>query len=328
MGVVFSGVQPLKFTLRKDTSAHLRSDIDAALLALGWTHDSIISNGIIYNILSNQGYTAKVRIQDTGSTINSIHTVEVQFKSSDGLRVGYLHKLVYNWTGFTDYTMVVGPCEFFIGATGVTTMTSIPGNDDSGQNSVAGGIPFVPQNTGDCAVGGATAVTEVWWSAGPNSPHTNFFYLRDSRYCQHGYSVCYNGVLFVSTTIESYPDSPLQYAVQAPTNNVDALFHTAETAIKYGSDEPMIIDALLIFRFTVIGVIWDAFVLSKSTAVDDVITTTETNLIGDTYTAHWIAYNFDEPAHIDGSGGGTHFGTLYLLYSAAPLIGSESNYAY
>jgi hypothetical protein len=131
---------------------------------------------------------------------------------------------------------------------------------------------------------------------------------------------------------EEYDAGPLQLLCQTPCYNVDFGLGHPEKVLRYKTWELLSLDALLVWRWRIIGQLWDAFCKSAPTALDDVITSTESDAGGAAFTATWEAYNYGLPPFGKGAAG-TWFNTLYLLKGALTPAGggggsATCNYAY
>lgn len=350
MPIKFSGYPVLYTLLRADTSAHLRADLDAAVLAAGWTVDSTLVNGKVYLMTSPQGLQAKCRIQDTGRAVFlGPHVIDVQFNDVAGTSPGFQHDLPYGggWISANKYTAQIGICQIFIKAAGQTSES----HDGTRVYNVAGGIPWYPIPLEEpCQVGEHVPPTILWWTGGGcETNRGNQANFRTSRFQYAAYSVNVNGGLYVApgdsvthATVDSYELGPLQILTQTATYNVDFWYYVPPKTLVYQPpgttpERPLNVEPLLMFRYNMIGQLWDAFCKTAPTALDEVITTVEKDQFGNDYDVTWEAYNYDIPDELKG-GGGTWYSTLYLLKGfdfdpydpdgGGPAGGGASNYAY
>lgn len=334
MAVKFSGTQPVYSTLRADTSVHLRGDLDNALIGAGWTHDTVLSSGYLYQLQSPQGLACKCRIQDTGATETTTlgtteHYLEIQFQSDDTALQGVEHRLIYSSTNTSyagGYQVIAGICQMFLSMPGITDEQMAGGHR---ANTVAGGIPAIPDDVSTpCQITGAPTITDNWWSCGIAKNGDPC--ARTSRYFRNNYSYCRNGILYTKDVVltddsDSYETMPLQFLPLTATQNIDYFPYIYPQVLKYNDSVPLVIDALMGFHWVIVGQVWDAFQMSAPTSIDDIVTSTETDEGNNSFTATWQAFNYHVPS--DGKGGvGTWFATLYLLRS---MPGEDlCNYAY
>jgi hypothetical protein len=335
MPIRFSGTIPVYTTLRATSSAALRGDIDAAVLSVGWVHTSTLTNGFTYTLTSPQGLACNCRIQDTGATEGTPlgtteNYLEVQFSGAGtSTTTGVVHRLIYSSTN-TSYTggyqLIAGVCQMFLSMPGVSNQIMTGGHR---ANTVSGGIPAITDDVSSaCTVSGAPLITENWWSCGISKNGDQC--LRTGRYFRNNYSYCLNGVVYnkdvtSSNDLDNYESMPLQLLPLTATQNIDFFAYVYPRVVKYNDDTPLVIDALLGFHWKIVGQIWDAFQKSRDTTLDELVTSTELDSLGNPYTATWQAFNYGIPDENKG-GSGTWFATLYLLRSLP--ITALGNYAY
>lgn len=180
------------------TAAGLIADLDAVLnVGAGWPHTAI-TGGWEYLITSPipQNLQAKLRIWDNGDTVpfTGLPRIIVQFRSTDNVRIGVEHSLVYN-QGFA-YQMWANICELAIGRK----------NFQGGfaGSAVIGGVPFAFGQLWlpPCSdVAPPDVVTELWFSSGNDRTAGGFGYsFRDCYMPTTWWDVCYNGALTSRTS--------------------------------------------------------------------------------------------------------------------------------
>lgn len=277
MGIAYSKLPVFSGTIRSDTSAHLRADLDAALLSVGWVHAATVTDGNKYEITSPQSpgnLKARVLVQDRGD-VNFLGApyLVVQFMSQDETALGIEHRLIWGAVGYsTGYQVIAGRSQLFIALPGIGARQQVAVGDFS--YSVAGGIPFVPAPVGDsCTVGlDSPAVTDIWWSCG--SGHQVFacaYDFRNSPVCFADFShslnkAVVNQAAFVSGTDQSQGMLTLFYLT--PTLNIDTITYPAQQILKYSTLNPINLDALIGWEWAIRAQLWDAFQRSKAETLD------------------------------------------------------------
>src|SRR5712691_11232755 len=98
MSVAYSKLPIVNATVRGDTQANFRSDLDGILTRAGWTTKTAVTNGIKYTITSPDGFAAKVLVQDAGSFVpgglSSTGSVVIQFMNVAETVTGFPHELL------------------------------------------------------------------------------------------------------------------------------------------------------------------------------------------------------------------------------------------
>lgn len=330
MGIAYSEGTVVYTTPRSDTSAHFLADLDAALTSAGWS-GAAITGGTKYTIASPQGLQCKVKIFDDGATVfGGWHYLTVQFLSVDETLLGFAHKLLYGVPDYEayGYELVANQCQLFVALRGITQEGVI---GSLRHYSVAGGIPYVPSSVDpECAAsaGPDAAVSRIFWSCGDAVFNTDF---RNSRYCTSAYSYCLNGAVTVkaAASSEAGPENPYTGALQlyplTMTGDADAWYLRQPRIVKYKSGDPLYLHPFIGWGFKIQGQLWDAFMVSRDTTLDEIVTTRETDAGGGTRLSTWLAWNYQIPSGEKG-GGGTWFATLYLLKGTA--ASGIWNYAY
>jgi hypothetical protein len=325
MGVAYSTAGSSYSLVRADTSAHLLDDIHAAVTAKGWSSIPI-TDGRQYVIESPQGYSAKVRITDSGATegVPSYHFITIQALSSDESLLGISHHISYGRVGFDYHELIVNECQLFLASLGISNVSS--------GCSVALGIPFVKEGVGECAAGETpvTVVTDIWWSCGVAHQGFHFYGdFRSARYCGNAH-FCFaiNGVL--KTGPQSYG---LRYFALTQTDDVDAFYAKYPRIVKLATLSPITYAHIYYEPFVgweahIWGQIWDALIASRDLTLGDEYDITTTDVNGSVRTDTWRVWNNGLSGDLKG-GSGTYFGSLLLLKSVSiiPYI-VESDYAY
>jgi hypothetical protein len=353
MGVSYSrpGIAPVYTTLRWDTSANLRADIDAAFTAAGVASKAAVTNGWKYNFTSPQGLNCKVLVQDNGNRTglypNTWPCIDVMFMSADESKVGYRHPLGYGYTSVNypdtsgtpgKYEMHAGPCQFFIAMQGLA---------DGKGNSVAGGIPSVVKPVAGSACASANGpdddVSQMFWSCG-SPPLIGAYDFRWQRYCNSYFSYLRNNHLVVWDPAIPAPDPPAPLAVSGSaygyspfdgglelyplTHPVDVEwpFSQWERVVKYKSSgagiaggDPLLIDAFMGWEFQIEGQLWDALMATRDLDLGKRLTLVMDDVAGSPQKSTWQVWN--HYVHSTGAGislrefsdSGTYFCSLCLL---------------
>jgi hypothetical protein len=322
MGVRYTG-GPIVYlqTIRADTSANMRADLDAAVLAAGWTDKTAVTGGFKYTLTSPDGLQMKVWIQDLGDHTITNSFIRITPTSFDEVRVGNPQVMVYGGAFSASlYEVWANVCQFFVALVGTVSGATFI--------NFACGIPAIPPDVASPCTAGLNppTVTEAWWSSGAEGA-TDF---RNSRYAVGGFSTCYNGSLEVFASGQSFDPGDGGYLALLPfcsTQNVDLQTSTPPQSVKYSNATPMRTDAFVGWDFVMRGQLWDAFLMATpAAAVDDTFSYTETAEDGSTLETSWVAWNRTVISNPNG-GSGTWLGTLYLL-TQAPFGESLANIAY
>lgn len=334
MGIAYTQRSIFFGPIRGDTSAHLRGDLDTALLSVGWAVSSLVTNGKIYGLTAPNGLAAKVLIQDQGGHDIVGHAfIVVQIMSADETALGYEHSLIYGAGAFvtTGYQLVAGCCQMFLSVPG-TTGQVVPFNFSS---QVALGIPSLPPDVGtECTANGTPShtVTDLWWSCGDGiDTFVQAPSFRLGRNCFRAWSVSLNKAVTIPPQNNSRDPTSgmLCYYPLTPTYNIDAAFPAGTDQVqKYdgaSNNQPMNLDALMGWNFAVQGQLWDAFLISRDGTLDQVRTVMDSDVDGNPLTLQVITWN-------NGGAGegseGTYYGALCLLINPPVTSPRFINYAY
>jgi hypothetical protein len=324
-------------TIRGDTSAHLRADLDAVLLACNWKHVGPVSNGWVYLITSPEGLSCRVVVQDRGNFTGPFRTpcITVQFQTADGSQGGFSHNIIYgaSLAETKGYEVVANVCQLFMAVPGWSgsNANSLPGLFDTLNWSVAGGIPALPpDSTQACAAAALPTVQQIkqiFWSCG-----TEYFLassdFRSSRNAYSSWSWCLNDEIFIQAANQQDPASGmLCLFALTDTSNVDTWYEQPAAVLRYQTADgtpsgvqvtgtPLYIDAMVGWQSGMQGQLWDAFQVTTYETLDSPVTVTDYDASGKPFTVSAVAWNNELPEGLDG-GGGTYFSTLYLL--TAPI---------
>lgn len=317
MSVAYSKSPVIKGTIRGDTKAHLRADLDAILARAGWTVKTAVTNGIKYTISSPDGFQCKVLIEDDTSYTGGIAiagggpSVVVQFLNFAETAFGFPHQLAIG--PYPEFQVVAGICQLFIAVPGLAD-----GSGLSPQSSVAGGIPARPANLGPCVVGIAPdAITDIWWSCGAApSIFVRFEDFRIGPFCSSYFTHGLNGAAtnYAGAALDASAGELCLFPL-TPT----LILTVPSPVITYGSHDPLTIDALMGWGWQIRGQLWDAFLRTAAGALDLLSTSTDTDSSGLPVTLQTISWHTD------------FYSTLHLIlgHPVSPEVTTElGNYAY
>lgn len=317
MPIAYSQRTILKATIRADTSAHFRSDVDAALLNAGWSVVRTVTNGKVYACVPAPVSTLRLHllVQDQGTGSSFAHWIVFQAMSVDELSVGLAQTIAVATGGVvTTYQAIVGCSQFFI---------SIPGRVSSGilddqSGAFACGVPSLPQGT--AAPGCSTnselaATTDEWWSCGDGNGLAYAENFRSGPRCFNAWSACRNGVVTFNVVGNDPFSGMLGLWFLSPADNIDAPFYTAVPVTTYGINTPLVIDALFGWQYLIRGQLWDAFQKTGAQALDSIGTYQDRDIYG---------RGFTFPAQVWSSS----FYSSLLLLTESPNAGSTGAYIY
>ena len=328
MAIAYSN-GPVLYTksIRCDTSANLRADLDAALTSVNWARVAV-TNGFKYTITSPQGLQSKVLIQDQGTGY-----VIIQFLSMDETKQGLAHSIQYAATyASIGYELVANQCQMFLALNGVADLV-IPTGGGANQRyySIAGGIPYVanPAPGTECALSGGTnaAVSQIFWSSSEAAFNAD---IRTGWCPTSSFSYLLNSTLYSQAPVidNAGPATPytgnLQIFPFTPTRDIGSGYYAPSVARveRWGTLSPLYVDAFIGWGFAIQGQIWDAFQATADQTLESILISTETAPNGATVRARWLSWNH----YMTGAGTGTYYGTLYLL-TGKPFV-QRNNYAY
>lgn len=294
MGIAYSQATILKTTLRADTSAHFRADLDTALLSCGWSVAHTVTNGKVYEMTAPVSLlTARLLVQDQGTGSSAGSWIVLQMKNSAETLAGIAHTIIVGGV-VAFYQAIVGKCQLFISVPGRTT--NVYNFDQS--SSFACGIPSLPPDTPSslCVVGigDPPAVTDVWWSNGPGNGLNYNPDFRLGPTCYTSYCFEFNGVVTTGVTGVGANDPSqgmLTLGYLTPTFNVDAALAPNQQVITYGAGTPLRIDALLLWLWAIRGQLWDAFQMTAAQPLDALMSFFDNNQDGSTFQINCQVWN-------------------------------------
>jgi hypothetical protein len=309
VGIAFSNqpIIPAAIVPDDDEDVFKAAFHDAATAA-GWTAE-VVTGGYLYTLESPQEdlvnpLDCKVRVINGENFGGTIIGMVVRFESSDGLRLGRSHALRIR-LGRT-YEVWAGASQLFISCVGYSSDS--PEGTSTMQHACAGGVPYVPIVTGDCAAERVHETTEAWWSAG-----TSFRYGWAPEWTDCG--GCYNGVLNLS----DYTGQLILGAQASPEYDFGS---QPGQQVQWHDGTALYLDPMLIWERRMRAQIWDAIRGSKHAALDHEITTEEA---GAPFTwRNWMSHKDIDPPTTANSGG-TYHSALYLLQTSG---GQAVNVAY
>lgn len=297
-------------TLDGSTSANLLVDLDVAVLAAGWTGKTAVPGGFRYALTSPQGLTCHCRITDS---IFASNRVDVQFSDTADVAFGSLNRILTS--AGRVYQIHANPCQIFLAEVGVTKTNG---------RSMSGGIPFVPEDVGDCHDDvSPTLTTEAWWSIGSSSSGDGV----DFR-CFHFSDVTWS--TFINGTLQrgapggdpfpniGYTDQDrLRLSVPALAVNIESFFGLVQRTRHYGggelptNDRPLYVEPFLVWTSKIRGEIYDALMPTLDRPLDylDILYDT---VLGSFQFINWM---HDSQREHPSDNYGTRFGCLYLLTS-------------
>lgn len=320
------------------SASSLIAGIHRGLQLAGWAYTAI-AGGWRYDIISPQGLTCRVRVVDGGTPIGGKGRVWVQFQSSDGLRSGLLHGLIYNTNRV--YELIASQCQLAISMTGYSSDLFTDGDVAS---YVIGGIPYSSFYDGAICVEAnpdAEEVVEAWWASGSgvSLPTTSgeatislehgFRNHWRNRYAWDG---CWNG----KKIWQQGPDdaASLRLATLAPPDQSYG-YGPSFQQVRWVDGSGLYYEPLLIWSDTaggrgrLLGQMYDAVRCSIDRPLENEIQTQEADPDAPAKYASLTWRNF---CHYQGSmatgNKGSYWGSLYLLRYVEPQGDLESNYVY
>lgn len=303
MGVRYSK-KPIVYStsVRADTSANMRADLDAILSAAAVAKASA-TGGFKYTLQSPDGLQMKVWVQDLGDNDEFHNYIRVTATSTDEERAGPIALLSLAQGGpfqpVGTYEAWVNCCQFFVSVFGV-----------AGAYNFACGVLALPSaESGPCtATGSVPDITELWWSSASDDDTVhgaqNF---REGRYDSGNWALSYNGAL-IGTTGLVLGMMPL-----CESFNVDYAYGSPAAIARYTSGVGFRIDALIAVASQIYGQMWDAHLYSLPETLDSTVDLTDTDSVGDSMETTWLAWNNGVPSSPPTAGTGTVLATLYLL---------------
>jgi hypothetical protein len=290
MPIAYSQLPIINGTLRGDTAAHWIADLEPQLIAAGWVLVRSIAGGYVYEITSpdTHHFQARVLVQDDISFHAANPSVDLYNFRSAVIWVLNVAESVHSFqyqvrtdNFWTSFQTVIGRAQMFI---------SVPGNDGQHWSSFACGIPAQPTATGACVLGlTPPSITDIWWA---NGGAQWGFDWRSQATCYACMTYYLNGV-----------------AVIAPDNNTIAndsgyltlfpltAFNTLSSGqipwptITYSAHSVLNIDALIGWNWTLKGLLWDAFLQTAATTLDQVQTFEDEDKDGNAFNVRCITWH-------------------------------------
>ena len=274
MPIAYSNKPIVVASIRTDTSAHFRSDLETALLAAGWAKARTLTDGAVYECVTPDVHVLRARllVQDKGTSGLAGHYMIFQGRTQDESGVGQEHTVVYGNGVVSAYQAIIGKCQIFLSVPG--TAHSVYLGDQSSQ--FAFGVPSIPPSLEagtPCAQDAdAPPITDIWWANGDgNLPFKQCANFRTSPRCFGCFDYSVNGAV-TSITPGSFTEDPSQGMLTllylTPTNNIDVSTYVAQPVIKYSTLAPLNIDALIGWQWQIRGQVWDAFQRTRAEPLD------------------------------------------------------------
>jgi len=288
MGIAYTHRTIIKTSLRADTSANFRADVDTALTAANWSVIRSVTNGKVYETVAAPVSTLKMRllVQDSGAG----GLINFQAMNVSETALGVVHTIIVANT-VTEYQAIVGCSQLFISIPGTVT-TPVSGHQSS---SFACGVPSLPYGTArpDCVLAGTPGiVTDIWWSCGPGD--RAFFYCPDFRSSPLCFG-CFSYSVNNSVTIVNpgggtggVSQDPTQGMLGlfflSPTTNISFSGYVAVPMTTYAIGAPLYIDTLMGWLWAIQGQLWDSFQQSNAQPLDQISTYEDTDVYGRVFT--------------------------------------------
>ncbi len=290
MPVAYSRHKIVSGVLRADTAAHWIADLEPQLIAAGWVLDRTVTGGYVYTMTSPDlaGYTAKMYVQDNVNFHVDFPLVPLYNFSSPVIRmmniaesvVSFQYQLATNGI-YGSFQTVIGRSQIFI---------SVPGHDGTLWSSFAAGIPALPVLAGACVLGlTPPTITDMWWSNGGSQ------WGFDWRTFANTYA---NMCTYLNGILHSAPDnnsiSPnLGYLCLFPLTSPDT--YSSGTinwpTITYSAHSVLNIDAFIGWEWQIRGQLWDAFLQTAATTLDQVNTFLDQTDEGQTFQVTCITWH-------------------------------------
>jgi hypothetical protein len=159
---------------------------------------------------------------------------------------------------FDSYQTVIGRAQIFI---------SVPGHDGTAWSAFAGGIPALPVLEGSCVMGlTPPTITDMWWACGGAQWGFDF---RSSANCYACMTHYLNGSVLIAPDNNSISPA-LGYLCLFPLTSPDTYSSGAINwpTITYSAHSVLNIDAFLGWLWQVRGQLWDAFLQTAATTLD------------------------------------------------------------
>jgi hypothetical protein len=291
MPIAYSNSPIVNSTLPADNAANFITALEDQLLAAGWTLVRHVTGGFVYLMTSpdTAAYKARLLVQDDVNykidhpavSLYNFHGPVLQVMNVAETVVSFPYQLLSNGT-YPGFQTVIGRAQAFI---------SEPGNDGGGWSSWACGIPAIPTASGPCVAGlTPPVITDIWWSCGGSQWAFDF---RSQATCYA--CMCYylNGVIVIAPDDNTIsPDSGyLTLFPLADFNNPFGTDQIAWPAITYSAHTVLNIDAFLGWGWNLRGQLWDAFLQTAATTLDQVQTFEDTDSSGNPFDVECITWH-------------------------------------
>ncbi len=267
MPVAYSQHKIVNGTLRGDTTANFIADLELQLIAAGWQLDRTLTGGYVYIMTSPDSVTlqAKVLVQDDVDYHTEHPSVDLYNFRGPVIRFLNMAETVqsfqYQLRGaavYSGYQTVVGKSQIFI---------SVPGHDGTGWSALAGGIPALPTDNGVCVAGlTPPSITDFWWACGGAQWGFDF---RTQANCYACMTYYLNGVAVISPDNNNIlPEAGLLclFPLTSPDTYSSGVINWP--TVTYLAHSVLNIDAFIGWGWNLRGEIWDAFLQTAATTLD------------------------------------------------------------
>lgn len=318
--------------------------------ALGWESEEYL-NGHVYLLNSPEGFSCLLRIWHKDNTDPHYpDCYAFQFLGNyESAPAGQVHHI--SSKGFSPfapfyYRIWANACQIFIARVGVRQSSADLGAVAHKPYSVCGGVLYPLDDlapTAPCAAatpGSVEATTELWWSAGDDGGNgaasRTVESFRSGHICRR-YSFCHNGNVS-STDFATSESDALQLVIMRPGGYAGNSPRGWNDGFRFLLDtDPVQTEPFIASGGIIYGQLYDALLLSKPYALEQIEDIEETSVIEDElggftlsrYTK-WINHTRNFPnQHPLGSlpDDGRLYG-LMLFHANGPSPSMKSNYAY
>ncbi len=276
MPVAYSDELIVRTTVSGASPAAFISDLNSVLTTAGWIITTTLTGGFIYEIQSPQMYKAHVLVQDgvnyhidhPAVGIYSFTSVVIQFLNVAETVVSFPYQLFMTGANPT-YQLIAGVCQLFI---------SVPGVPGGGWRAFAGGIPWLPPDSGVCVAGiTPVIVTDIWWANGGSQ---FAFDWRTQANCYACMSHYLNGVVVIAADNNGIlPWAGLLCLFPLTAVNTYAVPINWPT-ITYSTHNVLNIDAFVGWEWHIHGQLWDAYLQTAAGSLDAIVTAEDTGANG------------------------------------------------
>ncbi len=282
--IIFSGIASNPVT-------SLLSDLHTVLINAGWIVTTTLTGGHIYEITSPQtvDYKAHVLIQDNVNykidhplaDLFNFTSAVIQVLNVAEDKVSFPYQLNASFDAYTAFQVVAGRCQLFI---------SVPGHIGGGWSSFACGIPYVPPLPGGaCTVESPTVTTDIWWACAGGQFIWDF---RSQANALTTMTYYLNGTVFIAQPGTSWQEwDGLLCLFPLTAVNTYAVAQIPWPTITYSSHNVLAIDAFVGWQWQIRGQLWDAYLQTAAGALDAIVTATDVDLHGQTFTVRSITWH-------------------------------------